>query len=673
MANGPLSRQTPVATVNSPSSNSEIVLDINTDGRNLPLVGSTVALTNRMGDGAELAIGTILGVTTVNQRLESTASRGYTHNDQVAAMMGGDGPDTRTARVRLQAAWSCAGEGSPWRSAGATLRMSPATGAPVYRVDRDIITQLTEQTDDLHYIGHLGGTDDVALPMNMPDFGGPLGAYHLAVFGRSGAGKTAATGYVLASQMRHENMGIVIVDPQSQFSHESGLPFSLQGFARELGRDVSVRRISEDLRLSKNSELFTELLLNSKKFMKEMTLKSPEAGEIAAWQIRKLLEDNKDWDERDSRELLRDVLMFLADERVSSRIYTSTERRVQFEAAINDILESDNLFRDVYYQFAPLHNLFQHTNPAGGPRRSLWAALESVFERTGNGPAPVLILDMSSKPPPGLDDETSEEQERAYEVLEDEAVKGRVLSNLFFTLKRASEEKFRTGDNLNTLIVLDEAWRFAPPVNAAGSPEMADLSVELAGYARDTRKFGIGWMYITQSPRSLNDAIWQQLSVRILGHGLAGSDLDKVGEVIVGRELLSLYQGFADPRATGVYPFLVTGPVSPLAANATPVVLNVFTSFDDFRMENEHWITPIRQRLGEPVLTGDPVSPSGRPTVKTRKLGGKPKNGKSVRSQIVETNQAIRENRTAVGTADPEGFTDPYASLYSDDENSAPF
>src|SRR5664279_4904627 len=46
---------------------------------------------------------------------------------------------------------------------------------------------------------------------------------------------------------------------------------------------------------------------------------------------------------------------------------------------------------------------------------------------------------------------------------------------------------------------------------------------------------------------------------------------------------LQLYQSFTDPRAMTekVYPFMLTGPVSPLSFTAAPVFLQVFTVWAD--------------------------------------------------------------------------------------------
>lgn len=654
-----------VASVGSPSSNYEMVLDLTLEARNHPLVGALVAVENPMGEGSELALGTVTEITTVNKWHEDPAFRGVLSEQGEIPGMSGDQGDTRQARIRVQAGWHRASVDEAWTPSGPSLRMSPATGTPARVLTGDLVRDLTGASTDLAYMGHLIGTDSIPLPLNLPDFAGAAGAWHGAVLGVSGAGKSSSVSYLLATQMRHEDFGIVIVDPQGQWASEQDLPFSLQGFATELGRDVMVRRISEDLRLSKDVPLFINLLQHTK-LMVELSLKHSDTIDIVWYEMSKFLRNRSTWTEDDPETLLRDLMGFLAQDDTAGRVYNTPDNQARFQQKVRDLLASPVSFAAALNQFAPIHNLFQDLNTAGAPRHSLTSALHAVFDRQPGTPAPVLILDMSTASLPGLDDEVDERHERALEILDSDEVKASILRSLFASLKRASESRFREGRNLNTMVVLDEAWRYAAPPGSSTSDELTVLSRDLAGYARDTRKFGIGWLYITQSTRSLNQDIWAQLTVRVFGYGLNGGDLDKMAEVVDDRSVLRLYRTFANPRQSGRYPFMLTGPVSPLAANATPVSVYVYTDFDEFRTENHAWIAPVRARLGEPVLTGAPrtAAREARPPATRRRQG------RSLRDDLVASGQAARENRRAVGLLNPEGFSDPLGGLDSD---PAPF
>lgn len=660
-----------VAVVGSPSSNYEVSLDLNNLGRSTPLVGAMLALTNPLGEGEELAIGTVTEVTTTNKWMEDNAFRGVASTDEgVSAFSGDSGGDLRSAKIRLQASWrknSCDDE--VWLPSGPSLRMSPSTGQAVRLVDENIIEELTANVEDKHYVGHLGGTDSIRLPLSIPDFAGPAGAQHIGVYGQSGSGKTQQTAYLLASMMRHTQLGMIIVDPQGQWAAEEGMAFSLQGFAQELGKDVRVRRISEHLQLFKDSALFTTLL-GKTRFLKEVTKMSDEVQVLVLEEMAKIVKTMDDWHIADSNELMLDIFRALIDEnqKYMSRIYADETRQERLRDAISDILSSAERAKEVLRFFFPIHNLFQPTNPMGGPRHSLWAEISSVFERDGNTPAPLLVLDMSSKAPPGMDDEAAIAAAEAYEVLENDSVKAAILRNLFSTLKRASEAKFRDGVNLNTMVVLDEAWRYAPNPSQTDDNEIAELSRELAGYARDTRKFGIGWLYISQSTYSVNQNIWEQMTIRIFGFGLSGRDLEKITEIIDDRSSLRLYRGFGNPRATGKFPFLLTGPVSPLAANSTPISSTVYTDFQDFRDDNSHWIIPIRERMGLELMSGIPVAPKGSAAVSRPKVSSKAK-PKDQRAAIIDTNTSIKENLNNTGVKDAKSFGNPLDDL----DNDVPF
>lgn len=910
-------RESRIATVGSPSSNYEITLDVTASARDVPLVGSVVYVENPMGEGSELALGTVSEVVTTNKWHEDPTFRGLLRDTGEIVGMSGDEGDIRRASIRIQAAWKRDSKNENWKPSGPNFRMSPATGTPVSKVDGHLIKELTADVDDTAYMGMLAGAENIPLPLSIPDFASSLGAMHFGIYGLSGSGKalaldtpiptlngfkpmgelqvgdvifgsdgqpvtvtkahdvmvghdcyevrfsdgstivadmehlwtvehsgkdwewesitltteqiradyekhqegkywlpkvgsvqyqtrslpiepyafgmklgsdagnlltdeylfsgenqreallrglldtlgteksgqvsfkltgehntkrivslinslgyrasylveennvyvisfasndrtdlmnhrvkitevvpvasvpvrciavdaddhlflagenylpthnTAATSYLLATQMRHENHGMIIVDPQGQWASEQELPFSLQGFAAELGRDVIVRRISEDLRLARDANLMTSLLRQTNLVI-ELGLKHENTQDIVWYEITKAMRDREDWTADKSEDLLRTLLEHLASDGPANRVYTSPDNATRFQDRVNGVLNDPKLFTAALHQFAPIHNLFQTTNPSGQVRHDLRDTLLGVFERHPGEPAPVLILDMSSKGMPGMEEALEEATLRAYEILEKDSVKAAVLRNLFLTLKRASEDKFRQGTNLNTLIVLDEAWRYAAPTSKMEEEELLLLSKDLAGYARDTRKFGIGWLYISQSTRSVNLDIWDQMSIRLFGYGLSGADLEKMGEIVDDKSLLRLYKANGNPRSTGVYPFMMTGPVSPLAANSTPVMLNVFTNFQAFRDDNRNWIVPIRQRLGLKELQGDPTPLAGSMRV------GKPK-PRAVKNEfraVNESGKAATENRKAVGFNDVKGFADPLASL---DDEDMPF
>lgn len=147
--------------------------------------------------------------------------------------------------------------------------------------------------------------------------------------------------------------------------------------------------------------------------------------------------------------------------------------------------------------------------------------------------------------------------------------------------------QYKEGENLNTLVVFDEAQRFA--AQEPEDEEARQLADKLVDYVRTTRKYGLGWMFITRETGSLKRGIYGQLRVRAFGYGLtSGSELQRLRETIGDPAALELYRSFVDPKAIqpAEYPFMLTGPVSPLSFTGAPVFLSVYTDFSEFCKAN---------------------------------------------------------------------------------------
>lgn len=184
-------------------------------------------------------------------------------------------------------------------------------------------------------------------------------------------------------------------------------------------------------------------------------------------------------------------------------------------------------------------------------------------------------------------------------------------------MKRASETAFATTNtgNLNTQIVFDEAWRFAPEGKA--TPEIEELAKKLEGFALDTRKFGIGWSYILQSPADLKTGIWRQLTYVYVGYGLVGDDVKRLEALTDDVKQLDLYRQFIPPKSTGIYPFMLMGPVSPIIFTTAPAFVNVFNNNQDYLHYNSSWINKITERRSMPRITVEKLDPNRR--IKTPK------------------------------------------------------
>jgi hypothetical protein len=546
------------------------------------LHGQLVYLRHPLDNKTLIALGTVTEIKTVNRWHEDPNMRGVLKMHGTLPHLSAVG-DVRTAEVLVQAAYladapdPAVGE-PPIESAG-SLSMSPTTGADVARVTDAFLTSLLRRhASEVTFLGKIYRSD-VRLPLTIRHFGrsergGAGEAYHTGIFGMTGSGKSALAAYLVAAQLRHPEMAVFIIDPQGQFTSEEGLPFSLQEWAESQGRDVQTFTITRELRLGKNAPLLAELLGLTRFFRDMLTLRGEENRESAVAEFNRLVASIGDWDERAADDLLRHVLTaLLNDAQALTRIYASAQARARLGGMLTAILGDAVQFQMALEIFLPVHSLFTARNPQGGQRTPIAQVLENIFTTSG-GPRPLTIIDFSGA---GY----------AEDLLGTSAVKARVLRLVCSELNRRAERHYQEGKSLNVLVVFDEAHRFA-----SQSPEDEEseiLAYRLVDYVRTTRKYGLGWMFITQEVTSLRRGIFDQLRVRCFGYGLtSGTELTRLRETIGDPAAVELYRSFVDPAAVrpAEFPFMLTGPISPLSFTGAPVFLSVYTEFTAFRRDN---------------------------------------------------------------------------------------
>ena len=569
-----------IGLVGSPSTTAKVTVDITEDATNFPLRGQLVSLIHPMADGCLIAIGTVSEIRTANRWHEDANMRGILKKHGRLPHLSAVG-DVRTADVSIQAVYHAFGEnpaaGDPPVESGGALDMSPTTGAGVRRItDRYLSDLLRRHTDKLVYLGTAYGMPDVRLPLNLQHFGsqneGGLGeAYHTGIFGMTGSGKSGFASYLIAAYARHPSMGLLIMDPQGQFANEHGLPFSLQGFAREQGRQVEVMSISQDIQLLKNAPLLVEFLVRAQ-FMRLLTIGDGDYTGAAIVEITRIVQAQERWTEMDAATLLKQVLSMMSrDDAAMKRIYKSEPARTRVIAQIENIISDPKQLQIAMEIFAPIHSLFTKSNAAGGKCRSLWGVLNTLLDTTKTT-RPMVIIDLKA---------------RADDILESTPVKAKILREVCSRMSRVAEQRFEEGTSLNTMVVFDEAQRFA--AQEPEDDETKALAERLIDYVRTTRKFGLGWTFITQEIGSLRRGIYSQLGMRNFGFGLtSGTELQRLKETIGDNDAIDLYRSFVHPNAIEPhrYSFMLTGPVSPLSFTGASVFLSVYTDHDEFLFDN---------------------------------------------------------------------------------------
>lgn len=647
-------------TVVSPSTSRTLKILATKDSAKLAIVGRMIYLDFTLDDGEYRALGTVADMITdnINDRNTHTA---------VITAAGGVMPssaDTRTATVNIQAVFRKSKE--VWKQYGATMPNSPNWGAAINILGPEEIDNLIANSEETVHVGTVRGMSTVPAPFILPNFDSQRGASSSGTFGRTGSGKTAFASLTLCAQMKHENHAIIVIDPQGQWNNENGFIISPQKWAASLGREVHTLRVSEDIKLPLHYESISTLMdeLNIWDSFRRMGKENKQifSETIAKKITRKPQEDINS----EPRKLLSDIFASIAVSQTTlSRIYSTPERqeslksdlcaladieyidpKTELERVLNEeeLEDYEESWESILKKFSPFISLFSSKNINGQKRIPLAGEngfLSQILQVRGKNPAkpaPYVILDMS----PNVENNAKASyaagtgvENAAYgmqKVLDTDNVKASILAIIFDEIKTASERAFASGNgNLNTQILFDEAWRYAPS-DKSSVESVEYLANALEGYALDTRKFGVGWTYILQSPSDLRRGIWNQLTYVYAGHGLGGKDLSLMNEKLDdGTEQLKLYQQFASPTATGVYPFMVTGPVSPLVFTSAPTFVDAYNDINAFIEDNRKWIDVLTEKRFMPPLTLRGVSVGGN-KVKASRGSEKPAQAFSVGS-----------------------------------------
>lgn len=644
----------------------------------LSVVGKMMYFDTRVEERTYRAIGTVTGIRTENNlfnpAINSLVAQGN-YNSEISK-------DIRLSSFITQAVFVKDDNSTEWSQSAAYLPTSPDTHSSVHLLDEEVLEEMTAGLV-LPAIGTFRGLN-LPLPINTPDFGGNRGAYHSGVLGKSGSGKTAAYTLTLSTYMRHEQHAIVVIDPQGQWSNENGFIFSPQKFAESLGREVKVIRIAEEVKLPKDAELLGRLIDQMKAWSRFRRM-GAENQAIFSQEVaeRVCREKNLDGDPRD---ILSKVFLAIAkSDNILRRIYASADLRENFsqelkalagfedveaegyeEPSADDLEDIESNWESILKAFQPLLNLFSSKNLHGEKRHALGGdrgILSEIFQvrKEGGKPAPYVVIDMSpdvkTHAKKALNKNDVESHMAA--MLDKEAVKALILQVLFQEIKKSSETAFAlTGGNLNTQIIFDEAWRYAPEGKAI--PEIEELANMLEGFAFDTRKFGIGWTYILQSPSDLKNGIWSQLTYIYAAYGLVGNDIKVLEERYSDVSQTEIYKGFISPASTGIYPMMIIGSISPLIFTNAPTFLNTFTDAQQFVDANRKWINGITAVRGLPNITGSVVDPK------------QTKHVTKVRTTNVET-KSYRVGKN-YETSEPQSVVTRVApEIKTDDEFDTPF
>ncbi len=563
-----------IGTIGSPSSTAELSLDIMGTAVKKKLVGELVFFEFSQDGKPHYALGQITEVQLKNIWLEDPTMRSLARQRGQVNPVSGE-QDTHLGQMTVSAVFADEGD----RFEPSILGTVPPTGTFIKLATDEILEKLLERyQEEIFYLGHVYGSTP-KLPLWFKHFSsGPHGAgeaYHIGIFGKTGSGKSVLAKMILLAYARYKDMAIFIIDPQGEFSEDArgklrpeGFPLNLGSVLSALGKEVIIKSVRE--LILDRWDLFSEILYESP-FFERLTIPKGENRRIASEVLTERLQRARiTLDNLYRQESFNRAWQILGDENVQKQFYRSQQSRERFRTVYEEANQNE-FFTDYWI---PVSQLFRRD-------RSNAISIDSLINQTFDltrEERPVVIIDLS--------------RETATGLFWNDTIQALVIKRLLDGLTYSAERAYRENRSLNTLVLLDEAHRLAPREKIENEKQES-VRISLLDAVRTTRKYGLGWMFISQTLSSLHKEIIGQLRIFFFGFGLAlGTEFQSLREIIGGDpNALKLYQSFRDPHSSfdissRRYAFMTVGPVSPLSFAGTPLFFTAFNAPDEFLETN---------------------------------------------------------------------------------------
>lgn len=571
-----------IGTIGSPSTTTELSLDILGTAVTKKLVGELALFDFLQETKRHYALGQITDVELRNAWLEDPTMRSLARQRGQVNPVSGE-QDTHLGKMTLSAVFS--DEGGNFEPS--ILGTVPQTGTYIKMATDEVLDKLLERyKDEVFYLGNVYGSKP-KLPLWFKHFdrgtNGAGEAYHIGIFGKSGSGKSVLAKMALIAYARHKKMGIFILDPQGEFA--KGLKdyslFQNQDMDYIFSGNIlnNLKRPYELYDLDKITlnrwALFTQFLIEFNFFF-DLGIKSTDYQRVAAEYVEDFVREQSSITfAKLNTQILLQILDYLEDN--IHRIYSGAAgvERVkdfiqEFRQKITD--NQKNRLLDIWNKVCQLFT----------PGKSKKAPIDIIKEALReDATRKIVIIDLSKKP------------QEISQYIWDEKIKPLIIDCFLDDLIRTAEFSYKGDKSLNTLVVIDEAHRLAPR-QRTDFERKEKVKATLIDAVRTTRKYGLGWMFISQTLSSLDRAIIEQLRIYFFGFGLSmGTEFQALQEIAGGdKDSLKLYKTFRDPHSSfdtssRQYSFMTVGPVSPLSFAGTPLFFTAFNTQESFMKANK--------------------------------------------------------------------------------------
>ena len=568
-----------LGVVGSPSSTVQLALDILGSAVTRKLVGELALFRFVQDTNIHYALGQITEIQLRNIWHEDPTMRSLIRQrGRVDAVS--ERQDTHLGQMVISAVFREGGQAGYEPSILGTV---PTTGTPIHLVNDPVLDELLRPyREQIFYLGHVYGSAP-KLPLWFKHFDkGPDGAgeaYHLGIFGKTGSGKSVLAKMILLAYARYPKMALLVIDPQGEFAKDirsdssaSEFQLPIRKVLESQGKETFVLTVQK-LVLDR-WELFGQILGESR-FFRELQIMTQDKIDTACDQFVETLRKTSGitLSTLHERAVFDRAWRILLQDRFRNKIYAREGAAAErFKDAVTEA-NPDDLYQDIYL---PVARLFQEDHESG--RRKVEDALRWLLD-TKKQKRPILVVDVS--------------KEQAQGLLWNDRIQSLVIKRLLEGVTYIAENMYKDNESLNALIIIDESHRLVPREPPREDEAARGVRLVLIDAARTTRKYGLGWLFISQTLSSLHPDILGQLRIFFFGFGLSlGQEFQSLGQLVGSSDKsLELYKLFRDPHSafdisSRQYSFMTIGPVSPLSFSGTPLFLNVFNTVDAFLEAN---------------------------------------------------------------------------------------
>jgi len=543
-----LSGNNPIGIISSPSTITEFTMDVLSHSIYEPLMGKLVMFKHVEGGVSKLVIAQVKSITSINRLVEDNAVKVILQSHGPLPNI--SGRDTKIAILSLISVYEEVGNdnGQPML-VKSTLNTPPSTDSLVYEVTQEVLELIP--IEHRFYLGTIYG-GDLPIPFILKHYGDPAEGgwgegFSFGIFGKSGSGKSVLAAMLLIGFARHKDMGILIFDTQGEFSRNA--------FLDKIGLDFHsiVKRLKENrfevisldnIALESSRTLFK--LLDKVGFFEDM-------GVLQFYKKTMLIND-----------LIVQYSNMDPTDIDFNNVYSFVRSWVRRKYSQPEPVLNRMDVRGARDKWELVHSLFDKNT-----RESISEIVEKFIEGY------VVIIDLSHFP------ETLD----ALIQMSREEVRAIIMREVIDAVITKANELYQLGQLTNGLMVIEEAHNYVPSYFRTSREESIERR-ELLGVIKDrvkeTRKYGIGWIFITQSTVDFNKEIYRQLHNYIFMYGLSiGSDVDNVKSVL-GNDLFELYKTFKDPKRTNKYQFIAMGPIVGLSSMGMAIAIECFSDINKF-------------------------------------------------------------------------------------------